>query len=544
MILYFLNRNMDILDVVTASGSSPIMLDEDTKTEDIETGISSFDGTLKYKDIHSRNSNIAEIVKPGNYVLISNENKQDFYQILDSEYGDGEATFYSEESSIDLINTEALIYPRPEAGEDTNPHTATWYVNKWITGTGWKIGINESSDTQKEALTWSGEQTVIERLSEIAKDFKLEIDYSFIINGFDIEEKHVNLHKKIGNETGVLLRAGYEISKLTVKRNANNLATALLVYGSQDESGTVTTLVGLNKDDGDIYTDGHYIKSRNALKKWGRALNTSEPLHITKVFNFDTSDKEQLFEEAKKHLQTISDLEVNYEADIEINEINANINIGDTISVADKENEIYLSARVLKKERSVINDTLKLTLGNHLINTNLISATLRELSEKITGATKNRPLYTWIAYADDSGGGGISLSPNNKNFIGIAYNKLQKKVDMSDPSVFIWKPISSALDLRTHYTKMGDIATFIAEVYLDNENVTSLYSNIMFKWSKKNENGEEIIGTGKTIAVNVLEMGYGGTIVCEFAHIREFGLLDRQSDFYVDGSGKKYIVRS
>ena len=61
-------------------------------------------------------------------------------------------------------------------------------------------------------------------------------------------------------------------------------------------------------------------------------------------------------------------------------------------------------------------------------------------------------LYTWVMYADDKFGNGISASPENKNFIGILYN--QTKPDPSKkPEDYNWTPLEgkSLVSTKMYY---------------------------------------------------------------------------------------------
>ncbi|MGL5715753.1 MAG: hypothetical protein ACRCX2_22210, partial [Paraclostridium sp.] len=49
-------------------------------------------------------------------------------------------------------------------------------------------------------------------------------------------------------------------------------------------------------------------------------------------------------------------------------------------------------------------------------------------------------LYTWIKYADDASGGGISESPLGKKYIGLAHNKLDQ-TESDDPKLYTWSLI-------------------------------------------------------------------------------------------------------
>lgn len=123
------------------------------------------------------------------------------------------------------------------------------------------------------------------------------------------------------------------------------------------------------------------------------------------------------------------------------------------------------------------------------------------------------------------------------------------KLEYTDGTISYTNPVlvdisKSELSLYTDYTKTGNIATFTAYVMYGNENVTSQYDDRLFKWYKKTETGEIFIGSGKSITLNASEMGYGGTVVCDFAEIRECRLLDKDLNLLVDKDGNNYIVRS
>ena len=75
--------------------------------------------------------------------------------------------------------------------------------------------------------------------------------------------------------------------------------------------------------------------------------------------------------------------------------------------------------------------------------------------------------YTWIRYADDESGSGMSNDPRGKKYIGFAYNKLSP-VEGNDPSEYMWSriegedgvPGAPGADGKTYYTwiKYSDMA--------------------------------------------------------------------------------------
>lgn len=74
-------------------------------------------------------------------------------------------------------------------------------------------------------------------------------------------------------------------------------------------------------------------------------------------------------------------------------------------------------------------------------------------------------LYTWLKYADDANGNGMSETPDGKKFIGLAYNKTIS-TESSNPSDYTWSLIQGengvkGEDGKTYYTwvKYADTAT-------------------------------------------------------------------------------------
>lgn len=84
-----------------------------------------------------------------------------------------------------------------------------------------------------------------------------------------------------------------------------------------------------------------------------------------------------------------------------------------------------------------------------------------------------KTLYTWIRYADDADGGGISNDPTGKAYIGFAYNK-ETSTESNTPSDYIWSEIKGeqgvpgavGADGKTYYTWIA---------YSDNADGSGMY---------------------------------------------------------------------
>lgn len=82
-------------------------------------------------------------------------------------------------------------------------------------------------------------------------------------------------------------------------------------------------------------------------------------------------------------------------------------------------------------------------------------------------------LYTWIRYADNNQGAGISNDPTGKTYIGFAYNK-ETAIESNNPSEYAWSgikgeqgvPGKTGIDGKTYYTWIA---------YSDNANGSNMY---------------------------------------------------------------------
>lgn len=92
------------------------------------------------------------------------------------------------------------------------------------------------------------------------------------------------------------------------------------------------------------------------------------------------------------------------------------VRIGDRVNIVDDAGGLYLSARILKLETSIAEDTRTATLGEYLIQDSGIAQKVEELAAQVK-ASGAQSRYTWIAYADDAAGNGISLDPTGKAYM-------------------------------------------------------------------------------------------------------------------------------
>ena len=435
MIIYFADRKMHILGRASTNLPKGVRITDDLKTEEVEVGVKVFECDLSYTSGNQKT--IKEWAKAGNYILRKNGEETEFYTIIDSENDskDRIISIYAEDVGLDLLNEVVEPYEADQA------YPITHYIERFSYDSGFEVGINEVSNLSRK-LKWEGEETATARILSVATQFDAEVKYRFEVKGLTITHKYIDIYKKIGMDTGIKLRLNRDIDRIVTKESVANLATALNVKGGTPEGQeNPITLNGYQYDDGDFYVDGTMLKSRKALEKWSRYLWETGPDvgHIVQQYSYDTTSQSELCSRAVSQLKKICDMEVNYEVDISV--LPQNAKIGDTVYIVDGKDQTYLSARILKLETSASQRTNKATLGEYLIQSRGISQKLEELAEQFQNIAANRIMYTWIVYADDEQGAGISLYPDGKNYMGIAANQLTNVVDLSDPSIFEWSLI-------------------------------------------------------------------------------------------------------
>lgn len=380
MIIYFADRNLNILGQASTELPDGLTVYEDLKTEDIDSGVASFECKVAWNK--NTRSTVESYTDVGNYILRHNGKEKELYTIINSEPDtkNQDVYIYAEDAGLDLLNEVVGAYTADAA------YSIDHYINKFTAGSGFEIGINEAANLTRK-LSWDGEATVTERLASVATQFDgCEISYTFDIDGLDVVKMYINIHLKRGKDVGHQLRLNYDIDRIITTKSIANLATALEVTGgTPDDSETPITLSGYSYDDGDFYVSGTRLYSREALKRWGRFGSTGLAGHIVKTYSYDTTSQETLCKHAVTELKKVCEIEVNYE--VNIKKLPDDVAIGDRINIVDDAGGLYVSARILKLETSVADNIQTATLGEYLIKSAGISQKVADLAAEFAKQT-------------------------------------------------------------------------------------------------------------------------------------------------------------
>lgn len=448
MIIYFADRAMNILGSASTGLPKGLMITNDKKTEEISEGVAIFECNLDYDFANSNKDkkqevDVKKLAAVGNFILkqSADDGKAEVYTIIDSTIDpiQKDASIYAEDAGLDLLNEVVGTYTADKA------YSIDYYINKFAYDSGFEIGINEVSNLTRK-LSWDGEATATERLLSVATQFdNAEIEFCFKVENMAVTGKYINVYKKRGNDSGITLTIGKEVSGFRIKSSIADLATAYRCTGGTPEgSENPITLDGYKYDDGDFHVSGNYVMSRKALEKWSRYQIKTEKKendvgHIVKTFSYDTTSKSELCNRAVSSLKKICDEAVTYE--VELLYLPDGVKVGDTVSIVDDDDNTYLTARLLKLETSESNDTKEAELGDYVRQESGIDEKVIELAERFEKISKNRNFYTWTAFADDENGTGISANAYGKDYLGIATNRLTKEADLSDPMQYTWVKI-------------------------------------------------------------------------------------------------------
>ena len=438
MILYFADKNFKILGTASTSLSGGYVITDDTKKEEVETGIATLDCTVAYTD--DTRADIESWCRAGNYVLAyygkddtADVDIVNLFMITTTELSvlDHTIKFESEDSGLDLLNNLAKEYT------GTAQMSAADYINKFLEKTGFRLRNNNVSKNPKK-LEWTSTDTVTKRLADIAEKFEIEITYGFSVKGLTVSDRWVDIADETGTDTKINLFINKEVNNITVKNTIENLATALYATGKDN-----LTLVGFpipesDKDKYQIDPDGNLV-SLEALTKWARVDYSSKDSFSGNLYqkfeSSDTASQADLYRLAKEKLDSISDVETNYEVDIA--DLPPGVGIGDRVNIVDDAGNTYISGRILELETSVTDGTKQATLGEYVIKDSGISELVESLASSFANLAKVRELYTWIAYADTIDGDGFSFSPEGKMYLGTAVNQLTEDPG-TDPAVYKW----------------------------------------------------------------------------------------------------------
>ena len=383
MTLYFADRSLNILGTITDNQDGDLYFINDSHTEEIGAGIAILSFTVPMND--NNRSDVTALTKAGNYILRNNNNRTEFYTIIERNSSSGRdiRSVYCENAGMDLLNDICDPY------EALDAMPIEQYVKMFTYDSGFKLGINEISNLSRK-LKWESSMTSTARLLSLATQFdNAEITFEFVIQGLKVVEKKINIFKKIGSDNGIELRVGKELNSIEVKESVAGLLTAVKAKGGtpEGENQSPITLIGFEYDDGDYYLQNGVLKSRTAFNRWSRFLFEKDTQvwdhsgHIIGEYSYDTLSQSELCNRALAYLKPKTDVVTTFEVDIAY--LPDGCGLGDRVNVIDAKGDLYLSSRILKIETSDGGRTRVATLGDTLDKNPTLAQKMAETHQAI-----------------------------------------------------------------------------------------------------------------------------------------------------------------
>ncbi len=487
MIIYFCDRELNILGHASTELPEGIRISQDKTVEDVESGVNSFECILTW-DGDTR-TELEQGIVAGNYILKQSDTKYDsLYQIVETESDTKaqEISLYAEDAGLDLLNT---LCPAVTLENYSIEQMLDYFMPSDWTIELWDV------PTSTKTYMWEGESTCTERIRSVVGLWDCELYYSFTINGLQVEEKILNVVQKRGLQEAIpQLRLNYDIDKIVTKTSIADLVTALNVTGgTPEDSETPINLVGYtyNYTDpatGDLYqvdTATGQMRNVTAMDRWSSAID-EDGLWVGS-YTFDTTDKAVLAGQARAELQKRCYPAVNYEVDFAT--LPEDAQIGDRVNIIDDDGGLYLEARLLQIETCEADDTKTATIGEYLLKSSGISDRVAQLASDLASQR-----------ATDV----------------VIQNQMQVITDTVD----------AMFTLEVDSDVVLEQATLTARLLKGNKDVKTDYDPSWFKWVLRSEKGERLLGRGYTLTVDMGIIGYASTILCRFIRPQLYDLTD------------------
>ncbi|RRG08825.1 MAG: hypothetical protein DUD32_10140 [Lactobacillus sp.] len=448
MQLYVLDRSKNVL-ATTASFYN------DKHHQELTAGASQFQFDV------SKSDPAAKYMISGNYInMLDDQGRPWSFTILNYDEYQTYKTIFCNDVGIELINKATDIWYY------TDPHPFSFYFDLITKDTNWELGINQL-DGLSRSLKFDGRSTGLARLLDVLTEFDhAECIFNITMHGPVPVKYVVDVYKKIGTvQSNLQIVYNEELNNIHKQETRLDFVTALAGIGSvienTDENADPNApqqyvdFSDLVYDDGDFYTTtgDKFLRARTANKQF----NPGDQGFVEAFYEYDTSASQELFNRTLTQIQTRSQPQFTYEADVQV--MDPRLQLGDTVTMIDHDYNpaLYLSARVATLEKSYTDLTQgTVTFTNYQVLTSDIDAQIAALKSKVNGIKNGSSSYVWIRYADDDQGTNMSQSPKDKTYVAIVA-KVNQPVPSDAPNDYAghWQKITGTdgndgQDAHTH----------------------------------------------------------------------------------------------
>ncbi|EPC50566.1 phage-related tail-host interaction protein [Lacticaseibacillus paracasei subsp. paracasei CNCM I-4270] len=441
---YFADRKSNILGVGSTDGKGEWRIDNDIETQSVDNR----PAVELSLDIHfttDQEQAVNEMAKATNFIMYQDEEGNAHQMVIESVDHDSLGHIHSivaSDAGNDLINETVGAYKADK------PYTIAEYILMFTNDSGWEIGVNEFPDNVR-TLEWTEEATSLARIIAVAKDFDAVLSFGFEFVGTNLVKHVINIRHETAGDSLISFEMNKDINNIVTHLDTYDMETSIKAYGAVPESTDGSTnqdpinLIGYNWTDptGQFVLDQYgFLHDTIAVQKYSRLLSNSNPNPTQSDWNrvktFDSNSQAALLQAALADLKKYNHPNETYDIDL----VNSPyVPLNQTVHIADENQQLFLSAKVLSIERCRAKHSVKLTLGEFAHETVSFDERLSELANQMANMPKTIQYYPWLRYADDDQGTNMSAFPTGKKYMAIVWsNKTSVPSDNPDDYAGKW----------------------------------------------------------------------------------------------------------
>ena len=441
---YFADRKSNILGVGSTDGKGEWRIDNDIEKQSVDNR----PAVELSLDIHfttDQEQAVNEMAKATNFIMYQDEEGNAHQMVIESVDHDSLGHIHSivaSDAGNDLINETVGAFKADK------PYTIAEYILMFTNDSGWEIGVNEFPDNVR-TLEWTEEATSLARIIAVAKDFDAVLSFGFEFVGTNLVKHVINIRHETAGDSLISFEMNKDINNIVTHLDTYDMETSIKAYGAVPESTDGSTnqdpinLIGYNWTDptGQFVLDQYgFLHDTIAVQKYSRLLSNSNPNPTQSDWNrvktFDSNSQATLLQAALADLKKYNHPNETYDIDL----VNSPyVPLNQTVHIADENQQLFLSAKVLSIERCRAKHSVKLTLGEFAHETVSFDERLSELANQMANMPKTIQYYPWLRYADDDQGTNMSAFPTGKKYMAIVWsNKTSVPSDNPDDYAGKW----------------------------------------------------------------------------------------------------------
>ena len=527
---YFADRKSNILGVGSTDGKGEWRIDNDIETQSVDNR----PAVELSLDIHfttDQEQAVNEMAKATNFIMYQDEEGNAHQMVIESVDHDSLGHIHSivaSDAGNDLINETVGAFKADK------PYTIAEYILMFTNDSGWEIGINEFPDNVR-TLEWTSEESSLARIIAVAKDFDAVLSFGFEFVGTNLVKHVINIRHETAGDSLISFEMNKDINNIVTHLDTYDMETSIKAYGAVPESTDGSTnqdpinLIGYNWTDptGQFVLDQYgFLHDTIAVQKYSRLLSNSNPNPTQSDWNrvktFDSNSQAALLQAALADLKKYNHPNETYDIDL----VNSPyVPLNQTVHIADENQQLFLSAKVLSIQRSRANHSVQLTLGEFAHETVSFDERLSDLANQMANMPKTIQYYPWLRYADDNQGTNMSAFPTGKKYMATVWSN-KTSVPSDNPADYAGKwaliqgpqggdgkgsythvAYANSIDGKTDFSTTNGNGKMYLGIYVDQTQANST-DPTKYSWALfKGEQGPQGIPGSKDVPYTYIQLG-------------------------------------